>query len=46
MVNDSLFEANLVTELRQGAELLFGRMAKKDRRVMVMSHAEDLFDRR
>ena len=46
MVDDSFFEADLLTEFRHGFKLLLGRMAKKDRRAAVVGHAEDLFDLR
>ena len=46
MVDDALFETDLLTKLRHRSVLLFSRMAKKDRRIAVVSHAEDLFDLR
>src|SRR6476660_8349664 len=44
MIDDSLLETDFLTELRHGPELRFRRMSKKDRRVVVTGHPEDLFD--
>src|SRR5262245_42673972 len=46
MVDHSPFEADLLTILRHRPVLLLGWMAKKNRRILVMRHAKDLFDLR
>jgi len=46
MVDHALFETDFLAEFRHGFELRLGGMAKKDRRIVVMGQAEDLFDLR
>src|SRR5581483_8864696 len=46
MIDDAALEADLLAVLGHRLEFRFGRMAEKDRRVVVVGHAEDLFDLR